>query len=384
MLLPLYLSGNSPLRVVIVGGGYAGLAALVALKEHRPDCDIVLIDPRSHHLKVTHLHETFRRPLNDFLVPFAALEKRFGIRHRQLALEITPESLRQWNNDRALVLDQEIIEFDFLLVATGVDSAGMEKNPQVLDLEDFARESASTRLAPLLAEAGDRDSAVTVVGGGATGVQYLFEVADFLRQHAPNCRLRLVDGEPGVLSQFQPALGRYVQSRMDDRGIDAYPGHFYRGQSDGVVRLEERSSGNVSELPSAATLLFIGKAAGARLGADPFGQLVADGQTLSYCFAAGDCVAFRGPGCNALTAQSAVRKGRLAARNILRRSGRLRVMEPYLHRDLGYVISLGPNDSVGWLGLQRNVVGGLPAMVVKDIVEAQYDLLLAGVDTYLI
>jgi NADH dehydrogenase len=48
------------------------------------------------------------------------------------------------------------------------------------------------------------------------------------------------------------------------------------------------------------------------------------------------------------------------------------------------VISLGPDDAVGWLALERNVVGGYPALVVKELVEAQYDLLLAGIDTYII
>lgn len=83
-----------------------------------------------------------------------------------------------------------------------------------------------------------------------------------------------------------------------------------------------------------------------------------------------------------MTAQSAVRKGMLAARNILRHSGTFKLLEPYFHRDLGYVVSLGPADAVGWLALEGNVVNGIPALVIKEIVEAQYDLLLTGIDTY--
>jgi NADH dehydrogenase len=90
------------------------------------------------------------------------------------------------------------------------------------------------------------------------------------------------------------------------------------------------------------------------------------------------------PGSNAQSAQTALRKGKLAARNILRHAGPVKILEPYLHQDLGYVIGLGPSDAIGWLGLKGNVVGGLPAVVVKELVEAQYDLLLAGVDTYVL
>ena len=63
----------------------------------------------------------------------------------------------------------------------------------------------------------------------------------------------------------------------------------------------------------------------------------------------------------------------------------LKIFEPYLHQDLGYVISLGPKDAVGWLAVENNVVGGTPALLLKETVESQYDLLLAtGINTYLL
>lgn len=68
----------------------------------------------------------------------------------------------------------------------------------------------------------------------------------------------------------------------------------------------------------------------------------------------------------------------------MRHSGRIKVLEPYLHRDLGYVVNLGPSDAVGWLGVEGNVVTGMPALAIKEVVEIQYDLLLTGTDTYLI
>ena len=85
-----------------------------------------------------------------------------------------------------------------------------------------------------------------------------------------------------------------------------------------------------------------------------------------------------------MTAQSAVRKGILAARNMLRHSGSLKLLEPYLHRDLGYVVSLGPADAVGWLASEGNVVTGMPALMIKEVVEAQYDLLLEGINSYML
>jgi NADH dehydrogenase len=57
-------------------------------------------------------------------------------------------------------------------------------------------------------------------------------------------------------------------------------------------------------------------------------------------------------------------------------------MSPYLHRDLGYVISMGNEDAIGWVGTPKNIIAGAPALSIKDIVESQYDLLLAGTDTF--
>jgi NADH dehydrogenase len=384
MTLPFYVQGRDTPRIVVVGGGYAGIAAIVTIREYCPSANLTVIDPRHEHLKITHLHESFRRPFRELKVPFSTLEQRFAMRHVQASLAIDGAALSQWNQSRTLTAGADSFEFDYLLIASGAPPQSMTKAPGVLTLEDFARQPGPELLTPHVNGSGGEAAAITVVGGGATGIQFLFEIAHFLQSRQSAHRLRLVDSHSTPLSQFSPKLGRYVEARLAERGIDYLPNHLFRSQEDSRVRLERRDTGDCVELPSALTLLFAGKESSGRLDTNWFGQVVVDGRSLDRVFAAGDCSRYRLPGSNALSAQSAVRKGKLAARNILRHSGRIQLLEPYLHQDLGYVISLGPQDSVGWLGLEGNVIGGQPAAVVKEIVEAQYDLLLAGVDTYLI
>ena len=79
--LPFNIPKQKRLKVVIVGGGYAGIAALTNLLQYVPDTDITIIDPKTQHIKITHLHETFRYPLTDLLVPFTEIENRYGYRH---------------------------------------------------------------------------------------------------------------------------------------------------------------------------------------------------------------------------------------------------------------------------------------------------------------
>jgi len=381
--LPFYSPAAVPPRVVIVGGGYAGLAALVTLYRHCPAAQVTLVDPRREHLKTTHLHERFRNPQAKLTVPFEVLEQRFGFRHVQAAVEFDEETLRQWERERLLDVGGETLPFDYLLLAAGGKTEKISSSERVVDLDGLSGKAFHAALARLSALEGGRVP-VTVVGGGPTGVQFLFEIAHWLAaENKPN-PLRLVEASGGVLAQFKPELGQYVKSCMTGLGIEFLPDTLFQGQDGEDVLVETKHSGEQARLASGLTFCFVGKRASLALETNPFGQVIAGQSHCPHVFAAGDCSHYRSLGSNAPTAQSAVRKGKLCARNILRHAGKLKLMEPYLHQDLGYVVSLGPHDAIGWIGLQANVVGGAPAVVVKELVEAQHELLLAGIDTYLV
>ncbi|KIO47976.1 NAD(P)/FAD-dependent oxidoreductase [Nitrosospira sp. NpAV] len=382
--LPFYISRHKQLKIVIVGGGYAGIAALVTFLRYMPDVDITIVDPRSHHLKITHLHETFRYPLQDFLIPFSALERRFGCRHVCAMLSPQEETLRQWQNDKFLVVNGEILEFDYVLVTSGSAVAKMDKAENVFDLDDFMAIPGSKLLSNRLDTSKKDEQFISVIGGGATGIQFLFEIAHFLRRQKIEGKLRLIHGMDRVLNQFTAGFSAYAEARMSDLDIDFHPNTYYYGQEGDSIFLETNGTGQKFSLPSTISLLFLGKKTETLFFTNVFGQVMVERKPLQNIFAAGDCSVYQSLGSDTLTAQSAVRKGKLAARNILRHSGSFKLLEPYLHRDLGYVISLGPADAVGWLALEGNVVGGMPALMIKELVEAQYDLLLTGIDTYLI
>lgn len=380
--LPFYLPKEHRLKLVIVGGGYAGLSALVTVHRYRPGAEIILIDPNDHHVKITHLHETFRRPLSDFLVPFKLLEQRFGFRHVKASVDLEEAKLQEWQRNKVMECAGDLIDFDYLLINVGTGFHRFEKSDRIFDLYDFTQSEGAELLERCTA--GQEKPIVTVVGGGATGIQFLFEMAHFARARIEGCQLRLVDAEDAILKQFVPDLGRYAQARLSDFGIEYLPNTFYQSHGTAKVVLQGKEAKESFELPSSAAFLFPGKSADILLETNVFGQVSVEGKTLRNIFAAGDCSHYHGFGSNVMTAQTAVRKGKVAARNILRHSGWLRILEPFVHRDLGYVISLGPSDAVGWIALDGNVIGGYPASMAKEIFEAQYDLLLSGIDTYVI
>jgi len=388
-LLPLYIPKNRRLKIVIAGGGYAGIAAMTTLRRYSPDAEITLIDPGVNHLKITHLHETFRYPLSDFLIPYMVLEQRLGCHHVRRALPLDESLLYQWQQDRCLQMDDLQIPFDYLLVASGARPAWQNDmegyaTKNVFGLEDFFSVSAADLLDTFLKTNSKEKSSLSVVGGGATGIQFLFELAGYLYRRGINHGLQLIDDEKRVLRQFPKGFSRYVEKRMLELDIEFYPEVHFLEQRTDTLLLKDKANGQHFELPSLLALKFTGNRQGDLLKTNSFGQVMVDGKPLEHIFAAGDCSLYQSSGSNTMTAQSAVRKGKLAARNLLRHSGLLKLLEPYLHRDLGYVVSLGPEDAVGWLAVENNVVTGIPAQIIKEVVEAQYDLLLSGVDTYLV
>ncbi|MXS85059.1 pyridine nucleotide-disulfide oxidoreductase [Nitrosomonas sp. HPC101] len=388
-LLPLYILKSTRPKIVIIGGGYAGLAALTTLRRYSADVEITLIDPGTHHLKITHLHETFRYPLSDLQVSYTLLEQRFDCRHIRSALTIDEAALCQWQERGCLQLKEEAVPFDYLLVATGarqncLDGVSGDVAENVLVLEDFCTAAGSDLLDTFLEKQDSAASCISVIGGGATGIQFLFELAGFLHRRRVSHSLRLIDDKARVLQQFPPGFASYIEKRMLELDIEFFPGVYFLEQRNNQILLEEQASRRQFELPSMLSLVFTGNRQNNLIETNLFGQVKAGGKLLENVFAAGDGSVYPSLGSNSMTAQSAVRKGKLAARNMLRYSGLLKVLEPYLHRDLGYVVSLGPEDAVGWLVLENNVVTGVPVMVIKEAVETRYDLLLSGVDTYLV
>ncbi|SFP34707.1 NADH dehydrogenase [Nitrosomonas cryotolerans] len=382
--LPFYIPRHKRLKIVIIGGGYAGIAAFTTLLHYAQHIDITIVDPKDQHIKITHLHETFRYPLSDVMVPYTDLVARFGCRYIRSKLILKEHIFQQWQNNKCIFLDDEVLPFDYLLIASGCEKQELGQSENILNLQDFMVAAGSDLLTSHIVKHDKSELFISVVGGGATGIQFLFEIKQFLRRHKITNKLRLINSGSQVLEQFPKGFDSYVQSRMRDLNIDFYPNTYYCEQQADKILLKDKLTEKQFNLPSSLSLLFLGKKTEKLFNANAFGQVIVDEKTLPNIFIAGDCSYYHSLGSNTLTAQSAVRKGKLAARNILHHSSILKLLEPYIHRELGYVVSLGSTDAVGWLVSEGNVVTGIPALAIKELVEAQYDLLLMGIDTYLV
>lgn len=370
------------MRVAIIGGGYAGLACVLQLRRQSSEIEVHLIDPSPCHIKNNHLHQTLDRPLQSFSVPFAALAERLGFSFHQHDCRWDLQQLRDWQQHRVLPLGEGALPFDLAVLATGAQPVPLAAGDFCYGLGEFRQGLGPGLMESFRERVGDRPAHCTVVGSGPSGIQFLFALHDRLTHWRIVHQLRLVTLDCKMVPELPGGFHQKLLAAMTARGISFIPASRFIGQQKTCLRLQPLDMSPPKSIESDLTLLFPGvEPQPTRLKTNPFGQVLLGGACLDSIFAAGDCADFAGPGLNTLTAQAAVRKGRLVAANIsaLASKGKL---TPYSYRERGFFLALGPLDGLGWLGWRRNLVSGLTAMAVKELLEAQYDLLLEGLDTY--
>ncbi|WP_305042695.1 NAD(P)/FAD-dependent oxidoreductase [Geoalkalibacter sp.] len=369
--------------VVVIGGGYAGLSCLLSLRRLCPEARLHLVDGRVSHVKLTRLHQTLRRPFSEIVCPFALLAEKFGFSFIQAEIDMPETCLADWQAAKALPLPQGDLPFDYLVIATGARTPPLPRGKSSLTREDLLSGAGEQAFQKISRREGGCPMEVAVVGGGATGLQFLFELRSVAAEENWPVHLHLVDLLPRLLPGYPEGFDLYLRKRFRELDIDYLPGASYLGQEDGGISLQSAGEHVAMTLACDLVLLFPGVAAVPRLfETNRYGQVLDEGLPLENIYAAGDCSHFLSKGLNAQTAQAALRKGALVAENIAHAQvGRRR--KAYLYREIGYFISLGSGDGLGWLGWRGNLLSGTAAFAIKEALETQYDLFLRGIDSYL-
>ena len=369
-------------KVVVIGGGYAGLACLIELAKNAPQFELHLVDGSADHCKITNLHKTFSKPIEEFRVPYAKLAERFKFNFHQHKVTFSATDLQRWQQQKLLSLGDTELDFDWLVIATGATPLLQPEANGVFGLQTLQAGEGSALFEDWREKAESQRLDISLVGAGATGLQVLFELHEQLRKKRIDYRLRLVDQGARTAPQLPDGAHRYIVRKLQREGIDYLPKTEFCRQTENQIELREAGSKQVFHLPSDVTLLFPGvKRSPFTLKTNSYGQVECDDQLLPEIFSAGDSANYAGNGLNLLTAQAAVRKGKLVAYNI-RNLNAGRGLRRYRYQEKGYLLSLGSIDAVGWLGLRCNLIKGFPANVLKEAMESQYNLFLEGLDTY--
>jgi NADH:ubiquinone reductase (H+-translocating) len=364
-------------RVVIIGGGFAGVAAAHALRH--ADAEVVLIDRRNHTIFQPLLYQVATAVLSP--AEIAAPIRQLEAKQRNVSVflaEVTGVDVSSRTIEAASPgAGVRKIAFDYLVVATGM-------RPSYFGHDEFARyapglkslSDAETIRAKILsafelaATTEDEDERArqmtfVLVGAGPSGVELAASLAhlvkvtlrgNFRRIDPAKASIILLDAGKRVLPTFAESLSRRVSKRLKKLGVKVTTD----------VKVEKVDEQGViaggTRIPSATVLWTAGVAASpipkmlgtqtdhaGRALVDPFLK-VGDAPGV---FVVGDAASVMQnehpvPG----VAQAAIQEGRYVGRLIANELKGRKVKRPFRYFDKGNMAVVGKNYAVlerGWL-----------------------------------
>jgi NADH dehydrogenase len=368
------MSEQAKIRILILGGGFAGLHAAMHLDDtlaRDPDIEITLVNRDNFFLFTPMLHEVAASDLDltNIVNPVRKLLKRVTF----FAGEVESIDLdrRRVRVSHGFDHHHHELNYDHLVIGLGsitnfYNLPGLQERALTMkSLGDAIH--LRNRLIALLEEADTECSAAVrgplltfvVAGGGFAGVETIAGINDFAREAVhfySNLRenmLRVVLVHPGgvILPELGQKLGLYAQKKLSDRGVEIRVNTSVSGVSDHGVQL---STGEMLE--TRALIWTAGTSPNPVLGSLPCakerGRLKAD-EMLRVpdqpgVWALGDCalVPDRRTGqYHPPTAQHALREGKLLAKNLIA-SVRGGVMKPFSFSTIGQLAAIGRRTGV--------------------------------------
>jgi NADH dehydrogenase len=369
-------------RVVIVGGGFAGLYTAKALKN--APVEVTLIDKRNFHLFQPLLYQVATGALSpaDISSPLRLVLRGHDNARVLLdqAVDIDPD------NKQVILNDHEPISYDTLVIATGASHHYFGNDhwqnvaPGLKTIED----AIETRRRIFLAfEEAEKETdpekrqawlTFAIVGAGPAGVEMAGAIAeiahgtlreDFHRIDPREARIILIEGMDRVLPPYTPDLSAKAEADLERLGVTVQTKSIVTDITEGRVTV--RQGENTSEI-AARTVLWaagvkaskMGRILADRAGAelDRVGRVMVE-PDLSIAgypdiFVLGDLANFSHQDGKPLpgVAPVAMREGEYLARSIVARLKGVAV-QPFRYIDRGSLAVIGQNSAVADLGFAR-------------------------------
>jgi NADH:ubiquinone reductase (H+-translocating) len=395
-------------RVVVIGGGFAGLRAAQGLRD--APVQVTLIDRRNFHLFQPLSYQVATGALStaDICYPLRALFKSapnirvlmadvsgFDLRARQVSLAVRDSGMYPSS-----------IGYDTLIVAAGSSYSyfghenWMEYAGEVKSLESAtvvrSRILSAFERAELATATGERDAELTfvVVGGGPTGVEMAGQIGELARDtlrhdfrsiDSASARVLLVEMGDRLLATFPDSLSSKAERALEQLGVTTSLNHTVIDIDGHSVTLQDKD-GTRDRVPTRTVVWAAGVSASglaaslakeAGTEVDKAGRVTVEAD-LSLpghpeVLALGDMISVRDssgqvhplPG----VAPVAIQQGHYAAR-LVRDRLRGEATKPFHYHDKGNVATIGRGKAVVDLGWLR--VSGPPAFVLWAVIHIYY------------
>lgn len=380
-------------RILIVGGGYAGLACAIELESilDQSKASVTLISKHDYHYQSTLLHRVA-------LGTYSARKARIFYRKILQKTTFIKDTITKIETDKNHVHGNlGCYEYDYLVIALGFE-------PNYMGIEGAGEHTfslASVNLATKLRHHLEckfkdfdpskdlNDLSFAVVGSGFTGVEFAAELADRAKELCEICgiderlvKIQLISRSEQILPMFNKKLSQKAKEKLEKKGITIIKGTLIKAQNDGIIIKNE---GGEQKILANTTLLSAGVKGSSVINASGFENkndriAVDDYLKAPNCenvFVLGDsAVASERDLIHAPTAQLASQMGESCARNICSLlNGKALKKFKFFHK--GTVCSIGHTDAVGFaFGVS---IAGEIAAFLKNFIENKWLFFIGGI-----
>jgi NADH dehydrogenase len=358
---------TNSLRVVIIGGGFAGLNLAKALK--RKGMQVVMLDKHNYHTFQPLLYQVATAGLepDSIAYPIRNIFRSFPNFYFRMAKAEKIDA-----NNKILYTNIGSLNFDKLVIATGSEtnyfgmdeveqmSMPMKTVPEALDLRSLILQNFEA--ASLTTDLKERERLMNfvIVGGGPTGTELAGALAELKSHVLPNdypdldfrkMSIHLVEMAGKVLPPMSESSSKHALVYLEKLGVQVWLNTVVKGYDGKTV------STNKSQL-SASTLIW---AAGVKGSVIPGlveeedfdrGRYVVNevnqvGKHVDI-FALGDVAGMNTkayPKGHPMLAQVAIQQGQNLAKNLVRLEKKQK-LKPFSYNDLGSMATVGRNKAV--------------------------------------
>ena len=350
---------NRP-KVVILGGGFGGLAAARALYK---DADVTVVDRHNYQTFLPLLYQVSTAGL---AADHVAYPIRGALRKTSVKFRMASPINIDHRNKEVKLDSSEILKFDHLIVALGSVTAdfgipgvkefalGMKSVSEALTI----RAEIMRRFEDLCRFEDDTKFSVTVIGGGPTGVEMAGAIAELIRgplksdqaQVAKNINVTLIEAGPRLLPPFAPSLSARTKKDLEKLGVKVLLNTAVKELAHRKIFLKDGTS-----LQSEVSIWAAGvKGADAmkdlnlpieanRVAVEPTMQV----KNYPYLWALGDIAGAKGKDGAPLpmVAPVAIQQGKFIAKQI-KRISQNKKLEHFKYLDKGSMATIGRNKAV--------------------------------------
>lgn len=375
-------------RVVIIGGGFAGLSLIKVLKNK--DVQVVLLDKNNFHQFQPLLYQVATSGLEADSIAFPYRKQISGYKNVNFRLAEVQNINTQ---NKTIQTDKGSLIYDFLVIATGTTtnffgnkkieahSLGLKNIQDSLNIRNMMLQNLEQASITCDKKEQDARTNFVIVGGGPAGVEMAGALAEFkkyiLAKDYPEypasiMHIYLVEGSGRLISAMSEKASTKALNYLEELDVKVFLNEIVTDYNEEIVTTKSGkklvaknliwTAGVKGEVPKGINQKHIVR--GNRLKTNKYLQV----EDLNDVFALGDVAAViteNTPKGHPQVAQAAIQQGKTLAKNIISIINN-KPLKPFIYKNKGSLATIGKHKAVADLGKLK--FGGYFAWLIWSFV----------------